>query len=452
MAVFELNDAESERTQLSDKQSKDIIKIYKKASQTAKKQADKLKGKDLNEIRKKQYLKKLQEQLNKQIDEETEKLQSALQGDIQVVSQKTIDATTDFLGKVGISIQGVYSTVPDEVIKQIVKGSLYKGKWSLSTAIWGSVDKVHEDIRKVIAAGLTAQKSTYDIAKDLEKYVSPTAKKKWDWSKVYPGTNRKVDYSAQRLARTMPQHAYQQSLVLTTKDNPFIKGIRWNIAKSNRVCPICKARDGKVYAPDKLPLDHPNGMCYFTTVMTGSLTDIANQLADWANGKEDKRIDKYAESLTKGYGLGKEQMKLAKLTGAVIALESLPEIGLDAAKKAWQSNRKEIAAYMAVAGTADKNIKAQALILQERASTTMSRYDTLYLLADKAGKIYTTNTLTLASIEDTAKKGMTVLVLQNSKGIDMEDGTVLLPKGAKYTKVKEYERKGILYIEMKAVE
>lgn len=449
MAVFELNNVESKRTQLTKKQSKDIIQIYKKASHTAKKQAEKLKGKDFNEKRKKQYLNKLQKQLEKELEKATAELEISTNESIKSVINNTIAATSDFLGKVGINVIGIYSTVPDEVIEKIVKGSVYKGNWSLSKRIWGNVQKVHDDIRKVIATGIAQQKSTYDIAKDIEKYVSPSVKKTWKWSKVYPGTNKKVDYSAQRLARTLPQHAYQQSLVLTTQKNPFIKGIKWNISNSDRVCPICKARNGKIYTPNTLPLDHPNGICYFTIIMTNNMSQISNRLANWANGNQDKLIDEYARSLTDGYGMGLEQIKLAKLTGTLITLENLPQITLNVAKNAWQSHGKEIATYIAVANDADKEIKAQALTLQEQTSTNRSKYKTLYLAVEKVGETYITDTLTLASTQITATHGMTVLVLENSKGLEIDTG-VLLPKGAKYVKIGEYKKDGVLYIRMKS--
>lgn len=88
-------------------------------------------------------------------------------------------------------------------------------------------------------------KSAFDIAKDLEEYVDPKAKKSWDWKKVYPGVSSKIDYSAQRLARTMPAHAYQQSLEATVKNNPFIDGYIWHSGTGKRTCEICRERDGK---------------------------------------------------------------------------------------------------------------------------------------------------------------------------------------------------------------
>ena len=148
-----------------------------------------------------------------------------------------------------------------------------------------------------MAAGVAANKSAYEIAKDLEQYVNPNAKKEWDWSKVYPGTTKKVDYNAQRLARTMVSHAYQQSLLATTKHNPFVTGYRWRSAHVSRTCELCNERDGQVYSADDLPLDHPNGMCTFLVELSGSLTDVADRLGNWVNGAEDPELDNWYKSM-----------------------------------------------------------------------------------------------------------------------------------------------------------
>lgn len=44
-------------------------------------------------------------------------------------------------------------------------------------------------------------------------------------------------------------------------------------------------------------MDHPNGMCTFTTVMSDDLEGISNRLADWANGKEDSDLDKWYKDM-----------------------------------------------------------------------------------------------------------------------------------------------------------
>ena len=206
----------------------------------------------------------------------------------------------DFLKEVGMPVQGAFSHVPDEVVRAVATGQIYEGKWSLSRAIWKNTRRTQKDVQSVIAQGIAQNKSTYDIAKDLEKYVDPSAKKDWDWSKVYPGTAKKVDYSAQRLARTMVSHAYQQSFVRTTQKNPFVTKYKWVSAGGARTCEICAARDGVEYSKTDLPLDHPNGMCTFIAVIEDSMTDIADRIADWALGGSDPELDTFARTLRNG--------------------------------------------------------------------------------------------------------------------------------------------------------
>lgn len=218
--------------------------------------------------------------------------------------KKTAEAVVgdniDFLKEVGMPIQGAFSHVPDEVVRAVATGQLYEGKWSLSRALWKNTKRTQRDVQNVVAQGIAQNKSAYDIAKDLEKYVDPLARKDWDWSKVYPGTARKVDYSAQRLARTMVSHAYQQSFVRTTQKNPFVTKYKWVSSGGARTCEICAERDGVEYSKTDLPLDHPNGMCTFIAVIEDSMTDIADRIADWALGGSDPELDTFARTLRSG--------------------------------------------------------------------------------------------------------------------------------------------------------
>lgn len=204
-----------------------------------------------------------------------------------------------FAEKVGLKVQGAYSYVPRDVVSMLSSGKVYGGNWSLTKSIWGNSQKNLKDINSIVAIGVAENKSAYEIAKDLEKYVDPLAKKDWAWSKVYPGTAKRVDYNAQRLARTMVSHAYQQSLMATTKHNPFVTGLKWRSAHSSRTCEICNERDGNIYPKDQLPLDHPNGMCTFLAVIPDSMTDIADRLADWVDGKSDSSLDSWYSSMLK---------------------------------------------------------------------------------------------------------------------------------------------------------
>lgn len=288
--------AEERRIKLTKLQQRQIQRLYENAAKEVAKQAEKAPRVPSDALRK-QYLNQLQKQLNEKLDKIRGEIESAVKDNMKKTAEAVVGDNIDFLKEVGMPIQGAFSHVPDEVVRAVATGQLYEGKWSLSRAIWKNTKRTQKDVQSVIAQGIAQNKSAYEIAKDLEKYVDPSAKKDWDWSKVYPGTAKKVDYSAQRLARTMVSHAFQQSFVETTKKNPFVTKYQWVSSNSARVCPICADRDGQLYEKDDLPLDHPNGMCTFIAVIEDSMVTIADRIADWALGSSDPELDAFAHSL-----------------------------------------------------------------------------------------------------------------------------------------------------------
>lgn len=300
MASINLQDGEQARLTITKEQEAEISKLYHKVYLNLKKQMDALplQGEGTtSQSLKKTYLNKLIKQLKAEYKSLGEGLEKQIKKGMKDVSSSVVQANDDWLQKVGIKIEGAYSFVPSDIVALVSTGKLYGGGWTLSKAIWGESQKHAHDIDTIVASGIAANRSAYDIAKDLEKYVNPSAKKEWDWSKVYPGTSKKVDYNAQRLARTMVSHAYQQSLLATTKYNPFVKGYRWRSAHSDRTCELCNERDGQLYSSNDLPLDHPNGMCTFIAELTGDLESIADRLGDWANGADDPALDEWAKSM-----------------------------------------------------------------------------------------------------------------------------------------------------------
>lgn len=294
-----LRTAEQTRVRLTAAQQKQIQKLYENAAKEVAKQAEKAPRVPSDALRK-QYLNQLQKQLNEELDKIRGEIESTVKGNMKKTAEAVVGDNVDFLKEVGMPVQGAFSYVPDEVVRAVATGQLYEGKWSLSRALWKNTKRTQRDVQNVVAQGIAQNKSAYDIAKDLEKYVDPSARKDWDWSKVYPGTARKVDYSAQRLARTMVSHAYQQSFVRTTQKNPFVTKYKWVSAGGARTCEICAERDGVEYSKTDLPLDHPNGMCTFIAVIEDSMTDIADRIADWALGGSDSELDTFARILRSG--------------------------------------------------------------------------------------------------------------------------------------------------------
>lgn len=296
MGKFNLNTADGIRAELTKKQQREIEDLYRKVAKNIAKKAEKI-PRTTSDAMRQQYLKKLQKQVDEQLEKLGEEIQKTITHNVALTAQAMVSANQQALESVGLYIQGAFSHVPDDIVRLVSSGKLYSGNWSLSKAIWKGTKKAQKDINAIIAEGIAQNKSAYEIAKELEKYVNPSARKPWDWSKVYPGTNKKVDYNAQRLARTMVSHAYQQSFIRTTQKNPFVTKYKWVGSNSHRICPICAARDGQFFEKDELPLDHPNGMCTFVAVMDESMVDIADRIADWALGKPDPELDAYAEYL-----------------------------------------------------------------------------------------------------------------------------------------------------------
>lgn len=298
MAEWKLSDAERIRAELTKAQEDEISMLYRKVYLDVRKQMLAIpKDGTVSQQIERQYLDKLHKQLDEAYKSLGIGLEKQLKKDAKKAAQGVVESSKKMTSKFGFEIEGAYSFVPKDIVNALVTGKVYGGNWSLSGAIWSDINKKQLDISKIIAEGLTANKSAYDIAKDLEKYVDPKAKKEWNWSKVYPGTSKKVDYNAQRLARTMVSHAYQQSLERICKNNPFVTGYIWQSAHSGRVCPLCRDRNGTFFKKGDLPLDHPNGMCTFIASIQGSMNDVADRLADWVQGNSDPELDKWASDL-----------------------------------------------------------------------------------------------------------------------------------------------------------
>lgn len=295
-STLDLRSAENIRKELTKTQQKDIERMYRRIARNIQKEAEGLPNTTSGRLRK-MYLKKLRKEIEAQLNPLGEELENMILSNMLGVAAAVCEDSLEFLRAIGMPVEGAFLHVPADVVQTVITGQLYEGRWSLSKAVWQNTAKIKRDLNTVIAEGIAQNKSAYDIAKDLERYVNPSARKPWDWNKVYPGTAKKIDYNAQRLARTMVSHAYQQAFVVSTQKNPFVTAYRWDSSNSSRVCEICSARDGVTYKKDELPLDHPNGMCTFIAVMEGPMVDMADRLADWVEGKPDPELDVYAEFL-----------------------------------------------------------------------------------------------------------------------------------------------------------
>lgn len=301
--------AEGKRVEITVQQSKEIKGLYRESSREIKKDVEKFKGmRDSSSSLQRTYLNNLKNEIVRKmrtIDNSTEKI---ISGNVDKMVSVVLENNEMFLKNAGMSTYSMNPDIKYNMISRITTGKLYNNKWSLSSSIWGDNAAKTKEIEKIISKGILKNESTYDIAKNLERYVNPDARKNWKWSNVFPGSRRKIDYNAQRLARTMISHAYQESFVEMTINNPFITGYKWVTSGSDRVCPLCMDRESLdqfglgpgIFPKDKLPLDHPNGMCTFECISSFSDDEISDAIADWYLGVGDKQmnkqLDKFVES------------------------------------------------------------------------------------------------------------------------------------------------------------
>lgn len=291
-------DSEAAVASIMDSQKKEIAKLYEDWADEIGDRANFYSHKTtasapLSE----RYYKELQKQLRETSQQVSNEVHGLIKNNMHLVSDAVVKDNVKWLEQFGFSQDGLnaaFSYVPDSVVRNLITGQIYESGWSLSSRIWSDNEQTLKDIYKIMAGGTAQQKSIYEISKDLEKYVRPSAAKPWnlvaaDGRKIYP---KQVDYNAQRLARTLTQHTYQQSFVAVTKNNPFITEYIWR-ANGSRRCELCAARDGTHYKKDELPLDHPNGMCIMEPVVADNMID---QLADWFNSPDGTfpEIDAFA--------------------------------------------------------------------------------------------------------------------------------------------------------------
>lgn len=300
MASLIFKDAEAAKAAIMASQQKEIAKLYEDWADEIGERAKYYSHKSTASAPvSERYYKELQKQLRATSQQVSNEVYKKIKGNIYLISDAVVKDNVDWLASFGFSMEGLNAAfiyVPDEIVRNLITGQIYESGWSLSQRIWSDNEKTLKDIYRVMAKGLAENKPIYEIAKDLEAYVRPGARLPWnltapDGVRIF---KKQVDYNAQRLARTLVQHGYQQSFVAVTKNNPFITEYVWR-SNGSRVCELCKARDGQHYKKDELPLDHPNGMCTMEPVVAKNMVD---QLADWFNSPDGTypEIDAFAKN------------------------------------------------------------------------------------------------------------------------------------------------------------
>lgn len=321
MGVERLSRSEEVRERLTREQLKRIEKLYNDVYEDVKKELRK------KNVKSRRALQDVKRQIENNIVLVNEEIETGLRKDmytmVETVTQEKKEKLRD-RGYKESDLETAFVHVPDRVVKAIASGSVYNEGWTLSDAIWGYSKDVQGNLSEIIAKGVASGKDTYEIAKMLEKYVKPDQKKRSriiefqkykrdsqgrilrdEKGNPIPDGKPKqfyfgnVDYNAQRLARTLIAHAYQQSFETVNKDDPFVLEYIWHSSgQHGRTCAICLDRDGQHFKKDELPLDHPNGMCTFEAYIPFSSEQVAKMINKWYDSEKGTypELDRYAES------------------------------------------------------------------------------------------------------------------------------------------------------------
>ena len=290
------------RDTITKEQQRRIAELYYEWSKEIGRRGDWYANQKSSSSRLSEYqMRDLKKMLEESGNEVAKQIEKGIKDAIYTVSDKVVKSNTAWLVNIGFpntkAIAGAYSHVPDMIVKRLITGKIYKSGWSLSKRIWGPHNETQKQLYEIVAGGIAKNQSIYVISKQLEKYVSPRAAKQWnltmkDGRKIYP---KMIDYNAQRLARTLSQHSYQQSFIAVTENNPLVIKYQW-LANGSRACDLCLERNGAIFLKGDLPMDHPNGMCTMIPVVA---TDYTNRLAKWFRSPRgtDRAMDKFAKDL-----------------------------------------------------------------------------------------------------------------------------------------------------------
>lgn len=191
----------------------------------------------------------------------------------------------------------------EKAINIIKSGKMYEADKNgnfvdLDNRLWNAANASGKKLQDAIVSCLAQGMGPADMARVLKDF-GKEGHKTWSTKKIReklgPGYARShsggLDYAALRLARTVHTHTNQLRVIHSKDANPYINKIMYHSAHvANRTCSMCAERDGQVFAPNKVPLDHPNGMCWLEPVFDRSDEEIAEDIAKWIRGEENSGL------------------------------------------------------------------------------------------------------------------------------------------------------------------
>jgi|GEM_PF-3155883 len=171
-----------------------------------------------------------------------------------------------------------------------IRDTVWNQRWSdgykLSDRIWMHGRQVDENIKAMVQQAVNEGRSAVEFSRSVEEYLKEPGPK-WTTAIRPAKTDRgSIKYNAMRLARTETNQAYHRAQRIGDKQSPLVKGTKWNLSASHplewppsaaymgypEICDYYAEHDHAglgpgVFPAGQTPFDHPNGLCYLTSVL-----------------------------------------------------------------------------------------------------------------------------------------------------------------------------------------
>jgi hypothetical protein len=191
------------------------------------------------------------------------------------------------------------------IVEQMIKGEVYKDGVGLDSRLWSATNASGRKIEDVIISCLARGISSAEASKIIAQFAK-SGHHTWDKNKIREKLGNKyankygtggLDYEALRLMRTTNTHMAQLTVMNSDTVNPYNKFVKYHTGHAgSRTCSICRDRDGKIFPIHDAPLDHPNGLCWLSPVMSKdgktelSLADMVDDMNDYFDGKPNSGV------------------------------------------------------------------------------------------------------------------------------------------------------------------
>lgn len=191
------------------------------------------------------------------------------------------------------------------IVEQMIKGEVYKDGVGLDSRLWSATNASGRKIEDVIISCLARGISSAEASKIISQFAK-SGHHTWDKNKIREKLGDKyankygtggLDYEALRLMRTTNTHMAQLTVMHSDTVNPYNKFVKYHTGHAgSRTCSMCRDRDGKIFPIHDAPLDHPNGLCWLSPVMSKdgktelSLADMVDDMNDYFDGKPNSGV------------------------------------------------------------------------------------------------------------------------------------------------------------------